>query len=175
MFAYQTYHWYQNNYTDILLELEQKVSQITLPIKVAMLYTQDPVTELPIPVQGINRSQITDTWGAPRPTGRGHNGVDIFAERGTLIFSATTGYVTRMGVGELGGNYVFITGPGGVRYYYAHLNAISPNIAIGDEVNTETILGYVGNTGNAITTPPHLHFGMYQNGAQNPYPLLIDR
>lgn len=43
----------------------------------------------------------------------------------------------------------------------------------GDEVGVETIIGYVGTTGNATGTPPHLHFGMYKNGPQNPYPKFI--
>ena len=101
--------------------------------------------------------------------------MDIFAEAGTPIFAATEGYVIKTGENRLGGTYVFTLGPGGVRYYYAHLSNVAPHIEIGSPVNPYTIIGYVGTTGNARTTPPHLHFGMYTNGAKNPYPLLINR
>jgi murein DD-endopeptidase MepM/ murein hydrolase activator NlpD len=61
-------------------------------------------------------------------------------------------------------------------YYYAHLDSYAPNIATGDPVTTQTVLGYVGTTGNAAGTPPHLHFGVYASGgALNPLPLLTDR
>ncbi|HJX90088.1 MAG TPA: M23 family metallopeptidase, partial [Pyrinomonadaceae bacterium] len=61
-------------------------------------------------------------------------------------------------------------------YYYAHLNSYAPGLAKGDPVNTKTLLGYVGTTGNAQGTPPHLHFGIYtSDGAINPLPLLVDR
>ena len=67
-------------------------------------------------------------------------------------------------------------GAGGRVYYYAHLEAYAPHLAEGDYVTTQTLLGYVGTTGNAAGTPPHLHFGVYQpGGAMNPLPLLNDR
>ena len=68
-------------------------------------------------------------------------------------------------------------GAGGRVYYYAHLEAYAPHLAEGDYVTTQTLLGYVGTTGNAAGTPPHLHFGVYEStrGAMNPLPLLSDR
>ena len=69
-----------------------------------------------------------------------------------------------------------IAGAGGRYYYYAHLDSYARGLAIGDRVTTRTVLGYVGTTGNAAGTPPHLHFGVYTaNGAINPLPLLVDR
>ena len=162
-------------YENARVAFEQLKEQIMFPVGLARLRMQEPLTQLPIPVQDVRLSEIVDTWGAPRPTGRGHNGVDIFAERGRPIISATPGYVTRKGIGTLGGNYVFVSGPGGLRYYYAHRDSFAEGIDVGTEVTDKTILGYVGNTGNAITTPPHLHFGIYQNGAENPFPLLVER
>ncbi|MDQ2855662.1 MAG: M23 family metallopeptidase, partial [Acidobacteriota bacterium] len=66
---------------------------------------------------------------------------------------------------------------GGRVYYYAHLDCYARNLNEGDYVTTRTILGYVGTTGNAAGTPPHLHFGVYapSGGAINPLPLLSDR
>ena len=81
----------------------------------------------------------------------------------------------RAGVNNLGGNSVLAVGPGGVRYYYAHLDSIADGITFGTEVTADTVIGFVGNSGNASGTPPHLHFGVYENGPQNPYPLLVDR
>ncbi len=56
------------------------------------------------------------------------------------------------------------------RYYYAHLDGFA--VESGDKVKKGEILGYVGNTGNAITTPPHLHFGIYAGGPVDPAPFL---
>jgi murein DD-endopeptidase MepM/ murein hydrolase activator NlpD len=84
--------------------------------------------------------------------------------------------VTRISEGSLGGNFVYIIGAGGVRYYYAHLDRIPLGLNAGDKVNTDTVIGFVGNTGNAETTPPHLHFGAYvSRQAVDPLPLLINR
>jgi murein DD-endopeptidase MepM/ murein hydrolase activator NlpD len=67
-------------------------------------------------------------------------------------------------------------GAGGRSYYYAHLDSYAQGISVGNWVTTETVLGYVGTTGNAQGTPPHLHFGVYTStGAINPLPLLKDR
>ena len=105
-----------------------------------------------------------------------HEGQDIFAKRGTPVLSATDGYVFRIGENSLGGHTVSVIGAGGRIYYYAHLDSYAANIAIGDRVTTQTVLGYVGNTGNATGGPTHLHFGVYtREGALNPLPLLSDR
>ncbi|MFN2491724.1 MAG: M23 family metallopeptidase [Pyrinomonadaceae bacterium] len=68
-------------------------------------------------------------------------------------------------------------GTGGRVYYYAHLERYAPQLAEGNYVTTRTVLGYVGSTGNAVGTPPHLHFGVYEStrGAMDPLPLLNDR
>ena len=121
----------------------------------------------PLPEQGL-----ADTWGAARSQGRTHEGIDIFAPRGTPIQSTTQGIVSKVGNNNLGGRVVVVVGPGGAGHYYAHLEDyadISPN----DWVNAGDIIGYVGDSGNAKGTPPHLHYGIYINGsAVNPYPLM---
>lgn len=116
---------------------------------------------------------LTDTWGAARSQGRSHEGIDIFADRGTPIQATTQGIVRRVGHNNLGGRVVVIVGPGGAGHYYAHLEDyadIEPN----DWVDVGDTIGYVGDSGNAKGTPPHVHYGIYINGqAVNPYPLLI--
>lgn len=140
-----------------------------------------PDSHLLMPVRGVRVKQVANTFGASRSGGRSHEGQDIFAPKGTPIYSATEGLVTRMGYGELGGLYVYVLGPGGRWYYYAHLDAYAPTLKEGDRVTPQSLLGYVGNTGNARTTPAHLHFGVYGSGWSaderviNPLPLLVDR
>jgi peptidoglycan LD-endopeptidase LytH len=144
--------------------------------RVARLYTQDPDSRIAMPLQDVTKRQIADTWGAPRGVGRRHEGQDIFAPKGTPILSATNGYIYKVGENNLGGQTVSVIGSGGRVYYYAHLDAYAPNLEVGDRVSTRTVLGYVGTTGNAQGTPPHLHFGVYTlTGAINPLPLLKDR
>jgi murein DD-endopeptidase MepM/ murein hydrolase activator NlpD len=152
------------------------VSKVVFFVHVAQLYTKDPDKKLTMPVQDVEKKQIANTWQAPRDGGRRHEGQDIFAPRGTPIFSATEGYVARIGDNSLGGQTVSVVGAGGRTYYYAHLDSYAPRLAEGDYVTTQTLLGYVGTTGNAAGTPPHLHFGVYAaGGATNPLPLLKDR
>lgn len=144
--------------------------------RVARLYTQTPDTKLAMPLENISKRAIADTWDAPRGTDRHHEGQDIFAARGTPILSATRGIIYKIGENNLGGQTVSVIGSGGRIYYYAHLDSYARNIAVGDRVTTRTVLGYVGTTGNAQGTPPHLHFGIYTpTGAINPLPLLTDR
>jgi peptidoglycan LD-endopeptidase LytH len=144
--------------------------------RVAKLYTQSPDTKIAMPLEDVAKKEVADTWGAPRGTGRRHEGQDIFAPKGTPILSATNGYVYKVGENNLGGQTVSVIGSGGRIYYYAHLDGYAKGIEVGDRVNTRTVLGYVGTTGNAQGTPPHLHFGIYTlTGAINPLPLLRDR
>jgi peptidoglycan LD-endopeptidase LytH len=143
---------------------------------IARLYTEKPDSTLAMPVQGVSKKQIANTWHAPRGADRLHEGQDIFAPKGTPIFSATDGYVYKIGQNNLGGQTVSVIGAGGRFYYYAHLDSYGPGIAEGDRVTTRTLLGYVGTTGNAQGTPPHLHFGVYTiSGPINPLSLISDR
>ena len=145
-------------------------------LHVAKLYTQTPDSRLAMPLENVRKQQIANTWQAPRGTDRRHEGQDIFAAKGTPVLSATSGYVYNIGENNLGGQTVSVIGKGGRVYYYAHLDAYAPKLKEGDWVTTRTVLGYVGTTGNAQGTPPHLHFGVYtSNGAINPLPFLSDR
>lgn len=139
----------------------------------AHLAAQPAATALPVPVLGVPAGAVADTYGEPRGADRSHEGVDIFAPRGTYVVSATDGIVMRIGENRLGGTIVFVLGPGGERFYYAHLDAVDPALAVGQRVDTRTLLGRVGTSGNATGTPPHLHFGIYgQGGTRNPYERL---
>lgn len=130
--------------------------------------TIENVPTLKFPVAGKTASAIGSFWGADRDGGRrSHEGVDIFADRGTPIIAPTDGYVRTAGVRGIGGNVVWLyDSKRSQSLYFAHLNEIL--VKKGDRIKIGDTLGTVGNTGNARTTPPHLHFGIYQNGATNP-------
>ncbi|TSA82473.1 M23 family metallopeptidase [Deinococcus detaillensis] len=136
----------------------------------ALLSSPAPApSRLPLPLPGV---RFTDTWGGARSEGRRHEGVDIFAPRGTEIVATTRGMILNVGPDRLGGRTVMILGPSGARHYYAHLERY-PNLKRGDWVKAGEVVGYVGDSGNAKGTPPHLHYGIYRSGeAVNPYPLL---
>ncbi len=123
-----------------------------------------------MPVDGAgsgdyNHKTFWHPWGASRV----HKGVDIFAKRGTKIHSATWGVVVSTGYLSMGGNYVTVLGPKWRLYYYAHLNEIIAKE--GDFVTHGSLIGTVGNTGNAAKTPAHLHFAI---ATMVPYPWRID-
>lgn len=129
-------------------------------------------TLLTVPVSGVRRQALRDTWGAARSGKRTHEGIDIFAKHGTPVLSATEGIVMRVGTNRLGGQVVWVLGPAGQRHYYAHLARFA-DVRPGMRVEAGRTLGYVGTTGNAKGTPPHLHYGIYGiGGATNPYPAL---
>ena len=150
---------------------QQTQSFVTAKWQQVSLLQQEPPAEnsLPNPVPGQG---LTDTWGAARSQGRTHEGIDIFADRGTPIQSTTPGIVSKVGNNNLGGRVVVVVGPGGAGHYYAHLEDYA-DIAPNDWVEAGDVIGYVGDSGNAKGTPPHLHYGIYINGsAVNPYPLM---
>ncbi|GHB85830.1 M23 family metallopeptidase [Persicitalea jodogahamensis] len=135
--------------------------------------TREPL--LAFPVEGRNSKQISSFWGANRDGGRrSHEGVDIFASRGTPALAAIDGFVSRVGTNGLGGNVIFLSDQShGLNLYYAHLDSF--NVTSGKRVKLGDTLGFVGNTGNARTTGPHLHFGIYQSGGRgaiDPLPFI---
>lgn len=163
-----------NNFAPEIQRLEKSAEKNVVPFRYVFLLTKEPEAKIQIPVHGIRKKQIADTFGAARDGGaRPHRGQDIFAPRGTPVFSATDGVVWHVGENALGGNTVWILGAGGRMYYYAHLEKYAPDLKTGDAVTPQTVLGFVGTSGNAKGTPPHLHFGVYSaSGAQNPLPLF---
>jgi murein DD-endopeptidase MepM/ murein hydrolase activator NlpD len=132
-----------------------------------------PVPErLKIPVDRVRAGALRDSWHAPRTAGRRHEGIDIFAPQGTPVRATTEGVVAQVGSSRRGGLVVWVIGPGGQRHYYAHLARFA-DVHRGQRIKAGTVLGYVGNTGNARGAPPHLHYGIYaRGGAINPFLLL---
>ncbi|MGB3800679.1 MAG: M23 family metallopeptidase [Lewinella sp.] len=138
----------------------------------ALILRTDPT--LLFPVAGHSSRNIQSFWGDRRSGGaRQHQGNDIFAPRGTPLVAVADGIVRSTKIGGLGGKTVWLRdGEGrGLNYYYAHLD--SQLVRPGQIVARGDTVGLVGNTGNARTTPPHLHFGIYRNGARDPFPYLL--
>ncbi len=119
-----------------------------------------------------------DSFGAPRMMGTGyehaHQGTDIMAPAGTPLLACERGIITKMGSDVLGGTKIWVKGQSGTYYYYAHLSSFAEGMVDGLVVEPGTVIGYVGDTGNARGGAPHLHFEIHPDGgpAVNPYPLL---
>ncbi len=125
------------------------------------------------PVRG--KYWYEDSFGADREGGkRKHEGTDLFGAEGTPLISVSAGKVEQLGWNRLGGERVGVRGDDGNYYYYAHLQMISPQLKKGRRVEKGEAIGTMGHSGDALTTPDHLHFGIeLHNGTWvNPYPLL---
>jgi murein DD-endopeptidase MepM/ murein hydrolase activator NlpD len=124
-----------------------------------------------------------DTFGAPRPwiTSGWHHGEDIFAQLGTPLLAVADGTVFSVGWNDLGGYRLWLRDRDGNEFYYAHMSAFSPFAVNGQQVKAGTVLGFMGNSGDAETTPYHLHFEIHPvgllymgyDGVVNPYPYLM--
>ena len=127
-----------------------------------------------MPVVGIQARDLYNSWGAARDGGRRrHKGIDIFAPKGTGVVAVADGIISYIGEQPKGGLCLWLTTENGTSFYYAHLDRWAAGLFEGMEVRSGDLLGYVGNTGNAKTTPPHLHFGVNNNDEMvNPYPIL---
>jgi murein DD-endopeptidase MepM/ murein hydrolase activator NlpD len=119
---------------------------------------------LAFPVAGRDSRAVKSYWGAARDAGqRSHQGIDVFAPRGTPALAAASGWITAVRTTDIGGNVVWLWDPERRQsLYYAHLD--KQLVGVGDRVQVGDTVGLVGNTGNARTTPPHLHFGIYRRG-----------
>jgi murein DD-endopeptidase MepM/ murein hydrolase activator NlpD len=118
---------------------------------------------------------FTDDYGAPRADTGWHQGNDLFAPTGTPVLAVADGRLSRVGVNTLGGNRLWLTDDAGNQFYYAHLSAYAPAALEGARVRAGQVIAFVGNTGDAITTPPHLHFEVHPGGGDSvdPYPYLL--
>jgi peptidoglycan LD-endopeptidase LytH len=139
-------------------------------------------TKLVIPVQGVARTQLRDTYTESRGT-RVHEAIDILAPRGTPILSATNGRLLKLFNSKPGGLMIYATDES-ERFIllYGHLDGYAPGMTNGMRLERGQVIGYVGTTGNAPPGTPHLHFGILRGRpnvswskgeAVNPYPLLM--
>jgi murein DD-endopeptidase MepM/ murein hydrolase activator NlpD len=135
-----------------------------------------------IPVVGVQRDDLFDSYSQARSGGRTHNAIDILSPRNTPVIAAVDGTIRKLFTSNAGGItiYQFDVAEGRV-YYYAHLDHYVDGLAEGQFVRQGTVIGYVGTTGNTHGTP-HLHFAIailppekhWSKGtAVNPYPILM--
>ena len=160
------------------LEIEDNTTAYILRLQPELLKSMDYELSISIapslafPVAG-NNARIASYWGAARDAGaRSHEGIDIFAPKRTPALAAADGIVTRVNENNLGGLVVWLR-PKGKSYnlYYAHLD--EQLATAGQQVSKGDTIGLIGNTGNARTTPPHLHLGIYAaGGAVDPLPFV---
>lgn len=138
--------------------------------------------ELVVPVAGIAKSALRDTYGEIRGSSRPHEALDILAPRGAAVLSATSGRVLKLFTSKAGGLMVYAA-DSTERFIlmYAHLDAYQPGLADGQPLRRGQQLGTVGTSGNAPPTVPHLHFAIARSSdvkqwwkgvPVNPYPLL---
>ncbi|MBC5764007.1 M23 family metallopeptidase [Ramlibacter albus] len=136
--------------------------------------------KLAVPVQGVPRNKLRDTFNASRGKGRAHEAIDIMAPWGTPVIAADDGEVVKISRNRAGGLTLYQADASGrFVYYYAHLAGYADHLREGQPVRRGDVLAYVGSTGNATT--PHLHFAVMLHkeslrwkGAEvvNPYPAL---
>lgn len=161
--------------------IEPSLPQKQVARAIASKRKPDPLlANLIVPVAGVTRSSLKDTWGAPRDSGRTHKGIDIMADKGTPVLAAASGKIIKLFVSAKGGTTIYqMDESGKYIFYYAHLERYADNLHPGQRVLRGEVIGYVGETGNAPV--PHLHFEIQTHGAgrkwwrgvaMNPFPVL---
>jgi murein DD-endopeptidase MepM/ murein hydrolase activator NlpD len=138
--------------------------------------------DLEIPVDGVHRKDLHDTFAETRSGTRPHEALDILAERHTPVKAVEDGTVEKLFTSKAGGLTIYQFDPTGTFcYYYAHLNAYAAGLREGQRVHKDDVIGYVGSTGNASPDAPHLHFAIFRLTPErkwwkgepiNPYPVL---
>lgn len=116
------------------------------------------------PVLGATANDYSDDFGAPRASTGFHQGIDIFGAAGTPLLAVNDGVLSLVGTNTLGGKRLWLTDRYGNKFYYAHLAGFSPLAKDGTQVQRGDVIGFLGNSGEARTTPPHLHFEMHPGG-----------
>ena len=153
-----------------------------VPVMSANIVEELRRRNLTLPVQGIKRDDLRDTFNELRGGTRRHEAIDILAPRRTPVFAVEDGEIARLFFSEAGGITIYQFDPGeDYVYYYAHLERYADGLKEGDDVRRGEIIAYVGTTGNAPRDTPHLHFAIFkmtdekkwwQGSAIDPYSVL---
>lgn len=154
---------FERDYEDCIIRIQPELlvtAYYTITISITPVLSN--------PVAGASNKSIGSFYGDSRDGGkRKHEGVDIFAKKGTPVVAPIDGYVSRVGTSKLGGKVVWMQDDKRRHsYYFAHLD--QQLVSVGKRVFRGDTLGTVGNTGNARYTPSHLHFGIYQGKSKDP-------
>ncbi|HYZ87070.1 MAG TPA: M23 family metallopeptidase [Bryobacteraceae bacterium] len=137
-----------------------------------------------LPIKGLKRDAIMDTFDDKRGTDRKHEATDIMAPRGTPVLAVVDGTIKKLFHSVPGGLTIYLFDNNEQHgYYYAHLDGYAAGLKEGQKVRRGDVIGYVGTTGNAPQDAPHLHFAMFELGPEkdwwrgtpiNPYNLLVE-
>lgn len=140
--------------------------------------------KLLVPVQGVKRADLRNTYDQPRGNQRQHEALDIMAPKGTPVLAVADGKVAKLFASKPGGTTLYQFDPSEkYAYYYAHLDRYAEGIKEGMEIKRGDVIGYVGVTGNSDPNAPHLHFAVFELTPEkqwwkgtpvNPYPLMTD-
>jgi murein DD-endopeptidase MepM/ murein hydrolase activator NlpD len=174
----------------------QPVSAVALAVPTSTIAAKDKAEKgdvlqqlamrrLAMPVQGFDPRNLQDNFNDMRGGVRRHEALDIMAARGTPVIAVDDGAVAKLFRSIAGGITVYQFDPSqNFIYYYAHLDSYRDGLKEGEVVRRGDVIGYVGSTGNAPASAPHLHFTMFELGpdrkwwrgkAMNPYPFLVAR
>jgi murein DD-endopeptidase MepM/ murein hydrolase activator NlpD len=136
---------------------------------------------LAFPVQGLDAGKLRDNYDEKRG-GKPHEALDIMAPRGTPVVAVDDGKLAKLFTSVPGGLTIYQLDPSGrYAYYYAHLDRYAEGLVEGAAVKRGEVIGYVGNSGNASASAPHLHFAIFRLGPErqwwkgtplNPHPYL---
>jgi peptidoglycan LD-endopeptidase LytH len=120
---------------------------------------------LTLPVQGIKRDELRDTFNETRGSSRRHEALDVIAPRNTPVLAVEDGTIAKLFLSDAGGITIYQFDPtSSYAYYYAHLEKYADGMKEGQQVKRGQVLGYVGTTGNAPRDTPHLHFAIFKLG-----------
>lgn len=152
------------------------------PAATTQARTGDAGSGLIVPVQGVAAAELHDTFSDARAAGRVHEAIDIVAPRGTPVLAVADGTVEKLFTSVPGGLTIYQFEPSGrYAYYYAHLDRYAEGLNEHGAIRRGDVIGYVGSTGNADPSAPHLHFAIFELGPErqwwkgtaiNPYPVL---
>jgi murein DD-endopeptidase MepM/ murein hydrolase activator NlpD len=154
------------------------------PVTEAALVLELRDRDLKIPVEGIDREDLVDTFTDARGS-RSHEALDIIAPRNTSVRAVEDGRIQKLFTSKAGGLTIYQFDPTGTyAYYYAHLERYADGLREGQTVDAGDVIGYVGSTGNASPDAPHLHFAIFRLTPErqwwkgepiNPYPILAEK
>ena len=152
-----------------------------LSLFLAASVTVAPILTAP-PIIGLTPGELHDAFDQLRGVAR-HEAIDIMEPRGTPVHAVVDGTIAKLFFSKPGGNTIYLFDESGeFCYYYAHLDRYAPNLREGVHVSRGELIGFVGSTGNASPSAPHLHFAIFQLGPEkhwwkgtpiNPYPVLL--
>ncbi len=163
------------------VELEPDPKASIGPVTEAAIVVQLRDRDLTVPVDGVERDDLVDTFTDARGS-RSHEALDIIAPRNTRVRAVDDGRIQKLFTSIAGGLTIYQFDPSGTfAYYYAHLERYADGLREGQTVDAGDVIGYVGSTGNASPDAPHLHFAIFRLGPErhwwkgeaiNPYPIL---